>query len=191
MAAVEQEHVTEVPTQDAGRLTIGPIGQDGSTLRVLNFSGGGFDTVMQLGVTHALLVMQGKAPDVVVGVSAGAIHAVALADVFHAGDLPADLKQISEKQYRAVLDARVVKFRQFVDACHRAPEIILDSIVPDAYQIDSLEPLASLQLPRLSKVEREDRNKWIIKKSGLIRLYNDLLSLDLHSEQSRDWYAAY
>ena len=50
-----------------------PIGQDGEPLRTLNFSGGGFDTVMQLGVSHALLASMGKAPDVVVGVSAGGI----------------------------------------------------------------------------------------------------------------------
>ena len=33
-----------------------PIGEDNGIVRVLNFAGGGFDTVMQLGVTHSLLV---------------------------------------------------------------------------------------------------------------------------------------
>jgi len=166
-----------VPGRQSHR--IGQIGEDGKTLRVLNFSGGGFDSIMQLGVTHALLVSQGKAPDVVVGVSAGAIQAVALADVMHSGEMPDDLGTLDANDYRNVLDARVIKFRRFVDASHQAPEMILDSIVPDAYQVDSFEPLASLQLPRLSEDERKDRDKWIVKKSGMVRLYNDLLSLDL------------
>jgi predicted acylesterase/phospholipase RssA len=40
---------------------------------------------MQLGVIHALMVSRAKAPDVVVGVSAGAFNAVALADILQAG----------------------------------------------------------------------------------------------------------
>jgi predicted acylesterase/phospholipase RssA len=169
----EQRDMRDKAAQDQSK----QIGEDGGTLRVLNFSGGGFDAVMQLGVTHALLVNQGRAPDIVVGVSAGAIHAAALAEILRAGQLPDG--KIDLERYEAVLSERVRKFRKFSDACHNAPESIVDTVVPDAYQIDSFEPLASMRLPRLSAAERDERDNWISRKTGLVRLYNDVLSLDL------------
>lgn len=156
---------------------IGPIGRDNEKLRVLSFSGRGFDTVMQLGVTHALLVSQGKAPDVVVGDSAGAAQAAALAEIIRAGTPPDGV--VSPDDYRQVLGQRVKRFRQFADAWDDAPQLIVDTLVPDAYQIDSFEPLASLRLPRLSAAERDERDEWIVRKTGLVRLYNDILSIDL------------
>src|SRR5260221_82010 len=67
------------------------VGAPGRPIRVMAFSGGGFSTSMQLGVTHALLVMRGEAPDVVAGISAGALHATVLAKVLTTGsDCPAD-----------------------------------------------------------------------------------------------------
>ena len=154
-----------------------PLGTDRSVIRVLNFSGGGFDSVMQLGVAHALLVTGGKAPDVIVGFSTGAIGGAALAEILQAGEPEHD--QIDPQSYEEVLDHRVVRFRQFVDASHSAPERILSAIFPDAYQIDSFEPLASLELPRLPPAERKEREEWTKRKTGLVRLYNDLLSIDL------------
>jgi len=64
------------------------IGEPGQPIRAIAFAGGGFDTAMQLGVIHALLVARAKLADVVVGASAGAINAVAMAEVLQAGDLP-------------------------------------------------------------------------------------------------------
>jgi len=90
-----------------------PLGTDRTVIRVLNFSGGGFDSVMQLGVAHALIVRGGKAPDVVVGFSAGAIGGAALAEILQAGKPEND--QISLDDYEKVLNKRVVRFRQFVD----------------------------------------------------------------------------
>ena len=52
--------------------------------RVISFPGAGFDTVMQMGVVHALLVTRRKAPDMVGGVSVGAITATALGEVLQA-----------------------------------------------------------------------------------------------------------
>ncbi len=52
--------------------------------RVISFPGAGFDTVMQMGVVHALLVTRRKAPDMVGGISVGAITATALAEVLQA-----------------------------------------------------------------------------------------------------------
>src|SRR3954468_7236643 len=52
--------------------------------RVVSFPGAGLDTVLQMGVIHALLVTRRKAPDMVAGISVGAITAAALGEVFHA-----------------------------------------------------------------------------------------------------------
>lgn len=70
----------------AGQQSDRTLGKDRQTVRVLNLSAGGFDTMMQLGVAHALLVIQGRAPDAIVGVSAGAVHAAAIAAVLQAGE---------------------------------------------------------------------------------------------------------
>ena len=174
-ASQPAESVAPVRTETESHV----VGEDGETLRVLNFTGGGFDTTMQLGVTHALLVSQGKAPDVVVGISAGAIEAAALAEILREGKLPEDATKLDTAGYDEMLGQRVGRFRRFANACHEAPESIVDAIVPDAYQIDSFEPLASLRLPRLSATEREERDDWIRRKTGLVRLYNDVLSIDL------------
>src|SRR5687768_3844204 len=48
----------------------------------LSFGPGAFDTMVQLGVTHALLVSRRRPPDVVLGLSAEAANAVALGEVF-------------------------------------------------------------------------------------------------------------
>lgn len=165
---------------------IGVIGRDGDVLRALNFSGGGFDTVMQLGVIHALIVNRGVAPDAVVGISAGTIQAVALAEVMRSGARPeitkprtSEEKRTFLQQYTELLGKRVAKFRKFVDACHRAPEEIVDSLLPDTYQIDSFAPLAPLDLPTFFKKERKERTEWLRRRSGLVRLYNALLALHI------------
>lgn len=156
------------------------LGKDGQPIRVLNFAGGGFDTVMQLGVSHALLVIQGRAPDAVVGVSAGAIQAAALAEIFQADDSVEHLKASNEKErYKQILEARVTKFREFVNACYRAPEKLLDAALPDAYQVDSRDPLQPLKLPRFARIERDSRQHDLIARSGLVHLYNDILNLDI------------
>jgi predicted acylesterase/phospholipase RssA len=128
-------------------------------------------------VAHALIVTGGKAPDVVVGFSTGAIGGAALAEILQSGEPKHD--KIETWEYEQILDHRVVRFRQFVDASHSAPERILSAIFPDAYQIDSFEPLASLELPRLPPGDRAEREEWTKRKTGLVRLYNDLLSIDL------------
>ncbi|HJU06241.1 MAG TPA: patatin-like phospholipase family protein, partial [Nitrospiraceae bacterium] len=47
------------------------VGRSGEPVFALAFRGGGFDTIMQLGVIHALMVSERRAPDAVAGVSAG------------------------------------------------------------------------------------------------------------------------
>lgn len=58
-----------------------PIGKPGQPLYGLAFGGGAFDTTMYLGVVHALLISERRAPDIVLGVSAGSLAATALAEV--------------------------------------------------------------------------------------------------------------
>src|SRR5213592_4642313 len=96
------------------------IGDAGAPVRAITFSGGALDTVMQLGVVHALLVARARAPDVVVGVSAGAVNAVALAEVLKAGDglpdhpewtaLPAP--ELADRRQQARVKAQIARFRQ-------------------------------------------------------------------------------
>src|SRR6266699_4286144 len=76
-------------TQSTETLRLSSIGRPGKPIRVLAFAGGGFDTAMQLGVVHALLVSRARAPDIVIGCSAGAVSAVALAEVLQADPPPA------------------------------------------------------------------------------------------------------
>ena len=124
------------------------MGADGEYVRAMSFSGSGFDSVMQLGVTHALLVIRGKAPDIVVGISAGAVQAAALAEILQEGDknsldalhesvASGALEDFDPYDYRAVLQARVRRFREVVESYYRAPEELFDTAIPNAYQIDA------------------------------------------------------
>lgn len=168
------------------------IGRPNDDIRALNFSSGGFDTLMQLGVIHALVVVHGRAPDIVTGLSAGALHAAALAEVLQAGEederalrkqfkatKPSPSEQDEETVQRLRLLARVKRLREFIEAAQRSPERLLDAVLPDAYQIDVGSPLHPLQQPRFSPEERRDRAEFVSRRSGLARLYNDLLELPL------------
>ena len=166
------------------------IGTPGEPIRAINFSAGGLDSVMQLGVIHALTVIQGKAPDAVLGLSVGAVHAVGLAEVFHAGE-DAEHAAVKRKEgalftddelrdvQAARLVARAERLREFIEAAQRAPERLFDAILPDAYQIDDTRPLAPLRQPRFSRGEREKRGEFVAARSGLARLYNQLLDIPI------------
>lgn len=77
------------------------------------------------------------------------------------------------------MEARVARFRQFVEAFHTARERLFDSVTPDAYQVDTHDPLEPLRTPRFDPRERTDREQALEAESGLARLYNDLLKLNL------------
>ena len=165
----------------------GTIGRDECAVRAINFAGGGFSTIMQLGVTHALMTIQGRAPDAVIGVSAGAIQAAALAEVLQAGDgieekyqpwggLGADKKL--ELQMKR-MQARVMRFREFLVEYQTVRERLYDSLLPDAYQVDSHDPLEPLQSPLHDRKKRQARLNSLETQSGLVRLYNDLLRLKI------------
>jgi predicted acylesterase/phospholipase RssA len=146
------------------------IGRRGEPVRALAFAAGGYNTALQLGVAHALLVSRGQAPDIVVGVSAGAVNAVALAEVLQAGGKATGPEKLA---------AQVAKFRQVLEAFRSSPELLLSAMLPDPYEVNAQRALPPAVLPMVAKDEREERNKAARARAGLIRLANDLLSLDL------------
>jgi predicted acylesterase/phospholipase RssA len=136
-------------------------------LRALAFAGAGFDAVMQLGVIHALLASRAKAPDLVVGVSTGAINAAALAEVLQAGT---GLATDEERQR-----ARVARFRELLLAWEEMPGEILQALRPDATELNAQAQLTPLQLPIHHPRERIERRLATYARFGVIRLLNGLL----------------
>jgi len=146
------------------------IGREGEDVIALTFSGGGFATAMQLGAIHALLVSRGRAPDVVLGISAGAVNAAALAEIFQAG--PADDPE-------ARLRARVARFREYLELFQSAPAALANALWPDPYEIANAEALETPVLPTHRPEEVEHRQLGVRERNGLIRLVNDLLAFPL------------
>ena len=132
--------------------------------RALAFTGG-YDAVVQLGLVHALLVSSGRAPDAVVGVSGGAVNAAALAEILQAGD--------GDPQ------AQVDQLRKFLDSYLKIPGEILRSILPDAFEINAVQPLKPIELPIHFQEEREDRNGASRSRWGLSYALNQLFGLRL------------
>ncbi len=184
MAADDNPRAPPVPRVDQAE-TKPDIGEPHRPVRAINFSSGGFDTLMHLGVIHSLVVIQGRAPDVVVGISAGAIHAAALAEVLQAGDAAEKKLEADDPKLRSLelqrlrVFARIERLRRFIELAQRTPERLLDAILPDASQVDAGQPLQPLQQPRLSSEERSARRRFVVTRFGLAQLYNDILNVPL------------
>jgi|GEM_PF-1218209 len=146
-------------------------GAGGERIRALTFGGGAFDTVMQLGVAHALLVRNGKAPDHIVGISAGAINAAALAEILQAGR---DLETPEQE-----LAACVRKMREFINAYVDIPSKIVESTFPDAFEVNAQKALEPLELPVHFAEERQSRQDANRSRAGLILLINHFLRVRL------------
>jgi predicted acylesterase/phospholipase RssA len=159
---------------EGGQQEARTIGRAGEPVRALTFSSGGIETAMQLGVVHALLVSRAQPPDLVLGVSAGAVNAVALAEILQAGCDTADLNL---EDRRDTLEPKVARFRQIFEDYQNCPHDLLDAMLPDAYQIDAQKPLKPLRLPVHAQAEREGRYKALNSRAGLINFYNELLRL--------------
>jgi predicted acylesterase/phospholipase RssA len=142
----------------------------GERIRALSFNGGGFDTVMQLGVAHALLVSNGQPPDYVVGISAGAINAAALAEVLQSGE------GLPEEQRRA---AQVRRLREFINSYVEVPQEIVNSTLPDTFEINAQKALHPIELPVHFQEERKSRDDANRSRAGLIHLLNHLLQIRL------------
>ncbi len=160
------------PPPEEPKATSGPtvvIGRDGEPLRALAFGGGGFDTAIQLGVTHALLVADAQPPDIVVGISAGAVNAVALAEILQAGT------GLQPEQQAA----RVAKFREVLDGSADALEELRSNLFPDPYEVTARAPLKPTELPIHYQKERAERTRAVNARFGMIRLLNGLLGVRL------------
>jgi predicted acylesterase/phospholipase RssA len=165
------------------------VGRPGCPIRAVALSSGGFDAAMQLGVAHALMVIEGKPPDAVVGISIGAVNAVAIAEVLQAGTSsppgpppspPAvPLSAPESRKRRARIEARVRRFREILDAYQRAPSELAQALLPDPFQVEATRPLEPLKLPIHHERERAGRQYSVESRAGLIKLYNDLLQVRL------------
>jgi predicted acylesterase/phospholipase RssA len=145
----------------------------------LLFVGGGVDTAMQLGVAHALLVNGGAAPDYLVGVSAGAVNAAAVAEILQAvpeGGTREDFEKMSAEKR---LPFQVDKLRNFIQTYIELPATVADSLLPDSLEIEAREPLQPLELPIHFNRERDARETANEAKAGLLGLFNDLLAIQL------------
>lgn len=144
------------------------IGTPGEPIRILSLSGGGLSTAMQLGVVHALLVARRRAPDMVIGSSAGSIHAVALAEIYQAG------RGLSGAARWA---ARTAKFRELHRAFLDAPGELLQKYTPDPLQVRIEKPLRPQDRPVLTKLERDHRASAVGSRAGFMNLYDTILRM--------------
>ncbi len=160
----------EEPAVPADAPANAPVPPPSRRARAFAFAGGGFDTAMQLGVAHALLVSRSAAPDYVAGISAGAINAAALAEILQAGqELPAGARR----------DVQVDTFRKFLTSFEEVPGELLRSILPDTFEINATRPLDPVQLPIHFDRERQGRNDANQARAGLIRLMNQVFEVRL------------
>lgn len=153
------------------------LGTPGEPVRALAFAAGVFDTAMQLGTVHALLVSRSRPPDVVVGVSAGAVNAAALAEVFQAR--PESPPDVGEHPQEAIDAARLARFRRVLEACRAFPADLLHTLRPDTSQIDVQRPLEPLRLPIHHQLEWDGRLGQVRAGAGFLNLYNELLDVRL------------
>jgi predicted acylesterase/phospholipase RssA len=150
-----------------------PIGSAGQVVRVLTFGGGGFDTVVQLGATHAFVVSDAAPPDVVIGISVGAVQAAAMAEVLKADESVRKTSN-SVALYR---EARMSRFREFLYECQEMPSRLRDSLLPDAYEADAGMALEPHHQASHEKKERDERQASLRARSGVVYLFNTLARL--------------
>ena len=166
-------HATTAPAK-ASDGKPGPPEKTLPSFRIFAFHGGGLDTVMQLGIAHALLLAEGriagKRPlDMIAGISAGAINAVALAEILQAGDASDSTEQR--------LAAQVARLLEFLEGYRNAPATVLRGFLPDLYETTHRQALKSVVLPRHFGAERRTREESIATRAGIIRLLNGLLDV--------------
>jgi hypothetical protein len=134
---------------------------------------------MQLGVAHALLVSRARPPEIVAGVSAGAINAVALAEILQAQAAPTGPGVGAAELAEARLLAQVAKFREILESYQSSPGVLLNAWIPDPYQINAQRALEPFSSPLHARDERCRRREAMSSRAGLIRLANDLLAVNL------------
>jgi predicted acylesterase/phospholipase RssA len=137
------------------------LGKDG-TLQVLSFSSGEFDGIMYLGLIHAMLFSKRK-PDIIAGISSGAVAAVMAAEVF----------QIESNGAPSI--AQIARFRELLAISRDLPNHLMRDLLPPLLQLDSPAPLEPLRSPVLAEEERAERLRAVQSRHGLLLLYNSVL----------------
>lgn len=154
---------------DASRKQIGV--KDG-VVDVYAFRGGsGLESAFQLGVAHAHIVSPDlPAPQVLVGLSTGAVHATAIADILQA---PAQLDEADRADPTSCRAASLNRFREILHAYQDFAND-LPGALPDAFEADAGRPLKPNSQAIHFKAERDARQQALNARSGLIALFNDL-----------------
>ena len=101
---------------------------DKAPLCVFAFSAGALDATMQIGTIHALMLANVK-PNVVLGVSAGAINAVVLGEVMNAWEEPAEDETLTDDEREKIKEqnkehrdaARAGRFLQLLEVYRETP----------------------------------------------------------------------
>lgn len=145
-----------------------PVTLSQQPFRVFSFPGAGFDTVLHMGLVHALLVTRRRAPDMVAGLSVGAITATILGDVLTTGSG-------SGRSEKETEEAQVARFCELLEAFRNAPNTVLKGFFPDPLETNSSHALKPVELPRHFQEEREGRREAVASRTGLIRLFDHLL----------------
>jgi predicted acylesterase/phospholipase RssA len=154
------------------------IGRADTTLRVFAFASGGFDAVMQLGTIHALMI-SGESADIALGISAGAINAVALGEILKIAP-DAAATQFKGKDLALKKEAAAVgRFLEILEAYCEVPIELLRSIRPDLHEVVSGSAFKPLELPIHFKKERDSRAESLREKSGLVRFLNGVFDCQL------------
>jgi predicted acylesterase/phospholipase RssA len=130
----------------------------------LSFGPGAFDTIVQLGVTHALLVSRRRPPDVVLGLSAGAANAVALGEVF------------SEP---GGVNGQVGRFRDILNAARSSLRVFKHELSPDPLELNTENALSPMELAIHHREERAQRKGALRSVIGILRLFNDIMKLQV------------
>lgn len=167
-AAADAAAMEPEPTPNPGSSSDTPDGR--RPFRIFSLPGAGFDTVMQMGILHALLVTRRKAPDMIAGISVGSITATAMAEVLQTGAGPDATAEEDE-------EVRVARFSELLEAFRNAPSTVLKGFFPDPLETNAAHTLKPVELPRHFKEERDSREESAASRTGLIRLFNHLIRL--------------
>lgn len=166
---------TQVPCalcDDAQRHT---VGQAGETIHVFAFRGGSvLESVFQLGVAHAHVAADEKlpTPGLLVGVSAGAVHAASTAEILQAA---AQLDEEDRKDPKLRREARLNRFREVLFSYQDFATTFQGSL-PDTHEADAGRPLQPNPQAIHFKGEWEARQRALRARSGLIALFNDVFA---------------
>ena len=164
--------MTQVPCAFCEQPPTEKIGDKGDTVDVYALRGGtAIDSVFQLGVAHAHIVAPDlPTPSLLVGVSLGAVHASAIAEILQA---PAQLDPAERVDPVSRRAASLNRFREILFA-YQDFAMELPGALPDAFEADAGRPLRPNPQAIHFQTERDSRQEALRARSGLIALVNDL-----------------